>query len=205
MYSFWRLLLCLSVFLFTTNLHAQSYENVPTESERKSDSRFKRLPGWDTIEFVRDNVINNQLTALLDRSKWRPDIQVSKLKWLQLQNLDIFVPGISSKDGIVSIPFFVDVRFEEKNNPLAQGTLNSEGLILVSVQEGEIRELTVVKYHTSSAAEDWGRTFRIIDKYDGNFATGVIQSPLIAYLSTNHEFFKIVREAASQRDPLPLR
>ncbi len=194
MRSIWSSLFCLSVLLITTNLHAQSYENVPTENERKADSRYQRFPGWNTIEFIRNSVINEKLIKIPDTTDWSNGINFSDLQWLQLQNLDLDMRGIGVKDGIVSIPFYVDLRFAEKGNPLAQGTLNTSGLILVAVSEEQIQDITVVKFHTSSNLEEAGRNFGITSKYDASFVRGVVQPTLRQYLWFSDELKKLVRD-----------
>lgn len=174
--------------MLSTVAFAQEYASVPTEQERKVNPQFKRLPDWRNLEFVKlvQNgllVVDQNLVSILHPQLWNKEVHLQDLKWLALDNFDIYLPDIRVNQTEAIIPFAVDVRFIE--TPLwLEGTLNTWGYIHLLLEKGKVIQIEVVKFRDSNLLENLGRhVLGTIDQFDANFARDVVQSGLLHHFS----------------------
>lgn len=180
----------LSAFAEQKENKTPTYSTVPTAQTRSLDTKnYLRFPGWQNIEIVKEGVIDPKLSEQIDVTHWNQKVSLSQLKWLQIQNFDIKVSQIiapSNSSLEIIVPFAVGVRFQERgtvSQALVQGTINAEGLIILSFQNGAVVDIRVEHYDDSQDGERWGRKLGTIDQYDAEFIKGVITKPLEHYLS----------------------
>lgn len=180
----------LSAFAESNEAKTPNYSPVPTAQTRSLDTKnYLRFPGWNNIEIVNEGVIDPKLSEQIEITHWSEDASLSQLKLLQIRDFDVKVSQIlapSNSHLEIIIPFAVGVRYQENgtvSQALAQGTINVEGLIILSLQNGAVVDIRIEHYDDSQEVERWGRKLGAIDQYDGEFIKGVVTRPLENYLA----------------------
>lgn len=174
----------------STDANKAIYAPVPTAQERLLDTKnYVRFPGWNNIDIVKEGVVDQGLSQQIEANRWNEDVLLSKLKWLQIRDFDIKLSQILAPPNshlVIIVPFAIGVRYQENGNissAFAQGTINAEGMIILTFQNGTFLDLRIEQYDDSQESERLGRKLGIIDQYDAEFINGVVPRLLKNYLS----------------------
>ncbi|MBK8202886.1 MAG: hypothetical protein IPK68_11375 [Bdellovibrionales bacterium] len=119
------------------------YAPVASEAERASDTKYLRFPGFGRIEIIEAGKVKPELLALLETENWSKQISSKNISKLQVRSFDLKHADIKRFGPIVVVPFVVSVLFNEAGPSapisLVQGTINSEGYIVLVVNKGAER------------------------------------------------------------------
>jgi hypothetical protein len=202
----------LSAFADPNETKSPNYSPVPTAQARSLDTKnYLRFPGWSNIEIIKEGAIDPKLSEQIETTHWSENAILSQLKWLQIRDFDVKVSQIlatSNSHLEIIIPFAVGVRYQENgtvSQTFAQGTINVEGMIILTFQNGAVVDIRIEHYDDSQEVERWGRKLGAIDQYDGEFIKGVITRPLKNYLSepnSQENLIKLLKTHGIQFSPV---
>ena len=172
------------------------YGFVPTREDRLNmPNDFIRFPGWQDMEIVRREEINQNLANQVNTDLWNEVVSIDSMRDLVLQAFDIWTVDIRRLCGYSIIPFATDIRYRMAGwwNALHQGTINSFGAIRVIVDNEEVvRDIKILRFDDSQTAERHGRKMGTIDQYDIHFIEGIVFPLLKNYLSTEENKEKLL-------------
>jgi hypothetical protein len=172
---------------------------VASEAERAGDPKYLRFPGFGRIEIIEGGNAKPELLALLETEIWSKQISSKNISKLQVRSFDLKHADIRAAGPIVVVPFVVSVLFKESgpSTPLSlvQGTINSEGYIVLTVDKksGKIIDLQITQFSDDTEIQKLGRELEYIDQYDGQFVLGVVPPILKNYFSQNENLTRLIQ------------
>lgn len=158
-------------------------DTLKNAKTRASSAEFRPFPAWSKVELIRDGQIDPE---------WKDKMGVDPtgLKHLQVRDFSIESNKIAVSSQSITFPFMTSVRYQEQGGlidwreVLKQGTLEIQGLILVSIRDQKIFDIQVLTYADSRWNESLGRSVGLLSKYDGNFGKTLVTNVLSNFLAT---------------------